>query len=233
MINFGGNILKQYIESIKNCSLFKDLNENEILEITKKSKILTFEKDEIIKQRNDPIDEILILIEGEALGLFVNEEGRVIQIDHMIAPKTLAIATIFASNPKYPVDVVAIKKCKILTLSKDILIHEMMKNEKILKNYLQNVSDTFIFITDRFYEITLKNLIQKVCSYLYDSFKKQNSKTIKLEMSKTELAREFGVTRPALSRVFIELEKKGIIEMEGKNVKIKDLRYIEDYATYF
>jgi DNA-binding FadR family transcriptional regulator len=52
-------------------------------------------------------------------------------------------------------------------------------------------------------------------------------------MSKTELAREFGVTRPALSRVFIELEKKGIIEMEGKNVKIKDLRYIEDYATYF
>jgi len=218
---------------IKKCDIFKDLNENEILEITKKSKILTFEKDEIIKQRNDPIDEILILIEGEALGLFVNEEGRVIQIDHMIAPKTLAIATIFASTPKYPVDVVAIKKCKILTLSKDTLIQKMMKNEKILKNYLQNVSDTFIFITDRFYEITLKNLIQKVCSYLYDSFKKQNSKTIKLEISKTELAREFGVTRPALSRVFIELEKKGIIEMEGRNVKIKDLRYIEDYATYF
>jgi len=225
--------LKKYIPILRQCELFKDIDESEILDIIKDAHIESFEKDETIRFRNDPCDEILILIEGETLGLFINEEGKIIQVDHMFAPKTLAVAVIFSSNPKYPVDVVTVKPSKILKVPKEMFIHKLMKNEKLLRNYLHIVSDAFVFITDRFYEITLKNLVQKVCRYLYTIFQKQNSLIIELEMSKEELSREFGVTRPALSRVFLELEKRGVIETLGRKIKLKNIKYIEDYALFF
>ena len=225
--------MKKYISILKNCKLFKDVEEKDILDMVKNSHVESFEKDTTIRYRNDPCDEILILIEGETLGLFVNDEGKVIQVDHMFAPKTLAAAVIFSSNPKYPVDVVTVRPSKILKISKEIFILKMMENERLLKNYLQVVSDAFVFITDRFYEISLKNLVQKICFYLFELYEKQGTLNILLEMSKEELSRELGVTRPALSRTFIELEKNGIIELKGKFVKIKNLKYIEDYAKFF
>jgi CRP-like cAMP-binding protein len=224
---------ERYLSNLKNCELFKGIEEKEILDIIKNSHIESFEKNKTIRYRNDSCDEILILIKGETLGLFVNEEGKVIQVDHMFAPKTLAAAVIFSSNPKYPVDVVTVKPSKILNISKDIFIKKMMENERLLKNYLQLVSDAFVFITDRFYEISLKNLVQKICSYLFELYEKQGTLNVSLEMTKEELSREFGVTRPALSRTFVELEKNGIIELKGKFVKIKNLKYIEDYAKFF
>jgi len=54
-----------------------------------------------------------------------------------------------------------------------------------------------------------------------------------MDMSKEELSREFGVTRPALSRVFLELEKMGIIEARGRKVKIKNERYMKDHAQLY
>ncbi|SHH44709.1 Crp/Fnr family transcriptional regulator [Thermosipho atlanticus] len=225
--------LIKYVSVIKKCKLFEDIEEKEIFEILKDYQIESYEKDETIRFRNDPCTEVLILIEGETLGLFINEDGKVIQVDHMFAPKTLATAVIFSSNPKFPVDVVTVKPSKILKIPKEKFVRKMMTNEKLLRNYLQLVSDTFVFITDRFYEITLKNLVQKICSYLYELHKAQNSTTVIMNMSKEELAREFGVTRPALSRVFIELEKAGVIEIEGKSIKIKKFKYVKDYALFF
>ncbi|MBO8160704.1 MAG: Crp/Fnr family transcriptional regulator [Thermosipho sp. (in: Bacteria)] len=205
----------------------------EIKEVFKTAKKETYDKNSIVRQRGENCDELLFLVEGETLGLFTNEQGKVLQIDHMIAPKLLASAVIFSKGSKYPVDVVTIKKSTFLSIDKNHFINSMLKHEKLLRNYLKVVSESFIFITDRFYEIAMKNLVQKVCSYLYRLYKDQKSLEVKLNMSKEELAREFGVARPALSRVFIELEKYGIIETNGKMVKLINLQYIKDYAELF
>ncbi|MGC8820684.1 MAG: Crp/Fnr family transcriptional regulator [Fervidobacterium sp.] len=107
-----------------------------------------------------------------------------------------------------------------------------MKSGTLLKNYLRIVSDDFTFITERFYEIAMKNLVQKVCSYLVRLMDTQQSQQVTMDMTKEELARQFGVTRPALSRVFAELEKLGIIETDGKVVKVLKEKYMRDQAEF-
>ncbi len=220
------------LQNLLKCEVFNGLEENFIEEVLKDAKIERYKSKEIVRYRGDSCEEILILIEGEAYGLFTNPEGRVLQIDHMIAPKLLASAVIFSTESKYPVDVETVKESVFLRIDKDKFVKFMMRNEKLLRNYLRYVSDAFIFITDRFYEITMKNLVQKVCSYLVNLVDSQNTNLVIMDMTKEELAREFGVTRPALSRVFIELEKMGAIELEGKKVIVKDEKYLRDYAEF-
>lgn len=226
------NSNSRFIEVLEQCEVFKGVERNCIEQVVRNTKIERYEAKELVRIRGDECNELLFLVEGEAFGLFTNPEGRVLQIDHMFAPKLLAAAVIFSNDAKYPVDVETVKPSVFLTLDKNFFVSLMMKNEKLLRNYLQYVSDAFVFITDRFYEITMKNLVQKVCSYLVRLMDEQGSSIVTMNMSKEELARALGATRPALSRVFIELEKLSIIEMDGKKVRIKNERYIRDYAEF-
>lgn len=227
-----GNSNKEFIEVLEQCEIFKGVERNCIEEVVRNAKIERYKAKELVRMRGDECNELLFLVEGEAFGLFTNPEGRVLQIDHMFAPKLLAAAIIFSADAKYPVDVETVRSSVFLNLDKNFFVSLMMKNERLLRNYLRYVSDAFTFVTDRFYEITMKNLVQKVCSYLIRLMNEQGSSIVTMDMSKEELAREFGATRPALSRVFIELEKLGVIEMDGKKVKIKSERYVRDYAEF-
>ncbi len=224
--------LEKILQSLENCEIFKDISKDFIIEFLKRAKFETYKSKEVVRYRGDDCDEILILVEGEAYGLFTNTEGRVLQIDHMLAPKLLASAVIFSSDSKYPVDVETVRPSVFITIEKDAFVKYLMKNETLLRNYLRYVSNAFIFITDKFYEVAMKNLVQKVCSYLLRLSEEQNSLKITMDMSKEELAREFGVTRPALSRVFIELEKLGIINVNNRIVEIIDGDYIRNFAEF-
>ncbi|WP_448375887.1 Crp/Fnr family transcriptional regulator [Fervidobacterium sp.] len=222
----------QLIELLEKCEIFYGVDKSCIEEVFRHGKVERYESKELVRMRGDECNEMLFLIEGEAFGLFTNTEGRVLQIDHMFAPKLLAAAVIFSSESKYPVDVETVKPSVFLSVDKNSFVLLMMKNERLLRNYLRYVSDAFVFITDKFYEITMKNLVQKVCSYIVKLMDKQNSTAVIMDMSKEELSRELGATRPALSRVFIELEKIGVIEMEGKKINIIDERYVRDYSEF-
>lgn len=224
--------MEKYIETLQKCEVFAGVEKKCIEELMRYAKIQRYDSKELVRSRNDECDEMLFLVEGEAFGLFTNPEGHVLQIDHMFAPKLLAAAVIFSTEAKYPVDVETAQPSVFLSIEKDRFVSYMMKNEQLLRNYLRYVSDAFVFITDRFYEITMKNLVQKVCSYLVRLMEEQKSPVVTLDMTKEELSREFGATRPALSRVFVELEKLGIIEMEGKRVKVNDIDYVQDYAEF-
>jgi CRP-like cAMP-binding protein len=220
------------VDLLQKCEIFNKVDRSFIEEMIRYGKIERYGAKELVRLRGDECGEMLFLVEGEAFGLFTNTEGRVLQIDHMFAPKLLAAAVVFSGEPKYPVDIETVRPSIFLSVDKDFFISLMMKNETLLRNYLRFVSDSFIFITDRFYEITMKNLLQKVCTYIVKLMDEQGSNNVIMDMSKEELSREFGATRPALSRVFIELERLGVIEMDGKRLKVRNDRYLRDYSRF-
>jgi len=220
------------VKRLSQCEIFVNADQSIVSRLVELGSVEFYGPKQIVRYRGDVCNEVLFLVDGETLGLFTNNEGRVLQIDHMLAPKLLASAVIFAQDARYPVDIETVKKSIFLSVDRGKFLDLLMSDRRLLENYLRYISNTFLFLTDRFYEIAMKNLVQKVCSYLFELSRKQNSLLVQLDMSKEEMAREFNVTRPALSRVFIELEKLGIIVMQGRKVEIKNLKYLEDYTSF-
>ncbi|MPN04975.1 hypothetical protein SDC9_152224 [bioreactor metagenome] len=66
-----------------------------------------------------------------------------------------------------------------------------------------------------------KPLRESILEYLYSQSLLQNSKTITLPISKTELANRFRVQRTSVSREFSRLEKDGIIKLFDDTKKIE------------
>jgi Mn-dependent DtxR family transcriptional regulator len=75
----------------------------------------------------------------------------------------------------------------------------------------------------------MKTIRQCIIEFLiYESYS-QNSKTVKLELTKKELAEKFGIQRPSLSREFNKMRRDGLIEYDAHSITIIDM----DSLTYW
>ena len=108
-----------------------------------------------------------------------------------------------------------------LIISKNDFLSLCLQSEKILNNYLHLISDKFVFISKRLNFMSFKNIRGKIANYLL-SLPKQKDGAVIIPHSIEELANFFGVTRPSLSRVLLEMEEQQIIKREQKTVKIMD-----------
>ncbi len=61
-----------------------------------------------------------------------------------------------------------------------------------------------------------------------DQYRKQNSLTLKLNMSRQTLAEIFGIPRPSLSRELINMKNDKLIDVEKNIIIIKDLEALEE-----
>ncbi len=212
------------------CSkLFSGLNEQEIFEELKKISFVqkTFHKDETVFQEGEELLFIGVIIEGSVDVVHVSASGKQYKITTLRQGDTIGEAVLFSSHSQVPATVVAKEETFILFLDKIAITKLVRNNERILRNYLRILSDRILMMDRRLKESVLMNLRQRICNYLLEQYKKTKSLSIELPSSKEDLAELFGVHRPSLSRELIRMRDEGMIDFQGRTIKIQDLEKIE------
>jgi len=90
------------------------------------------------------------------------------------------------------------------------------------QNMLGILANKALSLTQRIRYMAIKGLRAKVCTYLYNLHLEQKSDFVRLPLKKYELAQLFNVERPSLSRTMINLRDEGVIDFDGRTVKICD-----------
>lgn len=88
-------------------------------------------------------------------------------------------------------------------------------------NLLDNEARNNLQMTKKLHIITNTTLRQKIALWLMDNSLDQ--KQVIMDMNREELADYLGVTRPSLSRTMMELQKMGLIKVDGRKVWIMDM----------
>lgn len=180
--------------------------------------VLTFREGEMVRYQGDPIDDILVLLEGSLRTEHVSENGKVLEIDTIRPVQIVASGLVFSRDPVYPVNVIAKEDSKILSIPKEKFLDLLMKDRKLLLFFLEDVSEHFRIVSEKLFFLTTKTLKEKVVHYLVHHMNEDGE--VVLPVSVEELSRIFGCARPALSRVFQDLEKEGFIEKKGRRIRI-------------
>jgi len=211
---------------LTNCPLFKGLEAKEIDEIFNEifSKVRIYNKGDIIAYQDEEVKNFMIVVEGTARGEMVDFSGKTVIIEEIVSPRSLAPAFMFGARNIYPVNIVSQTDTKILQIQKSEFIKMMQLNEKLLVNYLNNVSGRAQFLTQKLKFLSFNSIKGKLAYYILNLAKKGELKYVVLPVSKAKLAELFGVTRPSLGRALREMHNDGIIEVKAKDVKIVDKR---------
>lgn len=203
------------------CPLFKGMSKEEHDAFLERNinEMVKFAKGETVVRQGDTIRAMYLLIDGVVRTQMITREGNILEIDLLEAVIPLASAFMYASNNKFPVDVICMEPCTFLKISKSAWLEEMVNNEKLLMNFLTLNSDMTVFLSKKIQMISLKSLRHKLCVFLLEKTTPEKNYFI-LKRSRTQLAEYFGVQRPSLARTFKELEDEKVITTSGRVVTI-------------
>lgn len=207
---------EKYLKLIKDTDLFLELGIEEFDEVLKKCnyKILNFEKEEYVAFRGDIIDGIYINLEGLLVAEMLKDDGNVKKIEELKKGKIIASAFIFGDKNKFPVDLVAKSKVQVLFIEKEEVITLLKSDSKVLKIFLDEISNKAQFLSKNLWEsLSNKTINQKLAEYI---IKKEKDGIFSFDKSIKELAEYFNVSRLSLSRVIKNFIEDEIIEKIGK-----------------
>lgn len=207
------------------CPLFKGLDNVKLSELFEKitCQIKKYKKDQILVLSEDEIIAQLIILEGSVKGEMPDPSGKSIKIEDIESPRPLAPAFLFGSNNRYPVNLIANNPVTILSIPKDSFVKLLQLNEKILRNYLNIVSNKAQFLSNKIKFLSFQSIKEKFANYILELSKEAGSDSIQLPKSQSELADFFGVTRPSLGRIIRIMHDEKIINAKGKNIQILDI----------
>ena len=215
------------IEILKETVVFNGIDEKIIKNILEKAKydIKKYSPDESIAFRGDEVKGLYIILKGTLTTEMLTEEGNVIKIEELVPSDVIASAFIFGKKNSFPVDLIAKNEAEILFIERKEFLKILFSQEKILENFLNEISNKAQLLTTKIWNsFNNKTIKKKFCDYV----KKNQKNNLFSIQNLGALAEYFGVERPSLSRVLSDLVKDEKLERIGRNkYKILDKDFFE------
>lgn len=210
-------------ELLSRAPLFKGVSINEIGNILSQTphRMKKFGAGSLIAQSGETVDKLMVVVRGTVKGEMVDYAGRVIKIEDIPAPGALASAFIFGGRNRFPVNVVAVSETELLLVEKRDFLRLMTKNDSILINFLDMISNRSQFLSEKIKFLNFKTIKGKLAHMIIQKAGSEG-KIINLEMTQNDLAEFFGVARPSVARALGEMEDEGFIRCSNREIAILD-----------
>ncbi|NLA15334.1 MAG: Crp/Fnr family transcriptional regulator [Bacteroidales bacterium] len=204
------------MKKLYSAALFEGLD-NEFIDLLldNKYRIRSYAVGEVVALQGDVYKSLLIVEEGLLKAEMIDMEGTKMVVEEIAAFRAVAPAFLFAKNNNLPVSIFAIKPSVIVSISKMHLVEMMQKNQRVLENYLREISDRSRFLSERLRLMTFGTIKSKLMNYFISLTKDHNCEPFTIPHTHQELADMFGVTRPALTRAIKQLEESSLISRTG------------------
>lgn len=225
--------MKEIAQKLKNTKLFIGLNEEEILSCLQSPDFIIeeYEKDEIVFHVGDKAVYINILVEGVVNVCRDSMDGkRSIVAIFTAAGSIFGEVFLFLDDQGYEHYAKAASKVKILKITKDYLFENSKEGKDHHKIFLRNMLSDLAFknyyLNRKVQILSCSSLRQKIAMFLIQNTEK-NKKCVPI-LGREEMADLLNTARPSLSRELMKMQEEGIIEIDKKQIFIKDIKALEN-----
>lgn len=218
--------LDDIIKAVLNTDLFRDVDPSALntyfksLDPVRKN----YHKGSVIHFQNEKCNGIDLIIEGDVEIIRINEDGSYLTMSKLFARDSLGANAIFSTSGSYPFTAVAASNVEIINIPEKIIRDLCIEDSRFVFRLIRMISDRSDSFTGWISGISRKTIKQNIKDYLILLSETQMNDQVVLDCSKTELAAKFGVNRSSLGRIFTQLQREGSIEMEGRRIRLINLK---------
>ncbi|MBP8781826.1 MAG: Crp/Fnr family transcriptional regulator [Paludibacteraceae bacterium] len=180
-----------------------------------------YPKNELVFRQNDICDSLYLLSKGSVKTEMITENGNLLGIEIIHAPRPLAPAFLFSEDNRFPVDVTSITDIEIIKIPKKEVVRLMSLQPDFMHQFISHNSNRTQFLTHRLQLLTIKTIKGKIAYFLLEQMQEYGNPFM-LERNQTELADFFNIPRPSLARSLSELVQENAIRIERKRITILD-----------
>ena len=222
------------IQALSKSALCKEFAQDELLSLLEENntEIKKYEKGSFVFEEGDVPDRLYVLIYGLVEVSKLTFSGKKILITTIENPGDMfAEVYMFMGKSKYDMSAQTGEESLILSISSEffenISYNTALAAEKIRKNLMSIFAMKAYNLSGKVRLLGCGSIREKISLYLIEN--QTPSGEIAKNPSREELADYLNVTRPSLSRELGNMEKEGIIRLDGRKIVIVSQEKLEEY----
>jgi len=214
---------------LKNSRLFTGLDDSELNKVAAIVELKKADKNRILFFEGDEANGFYLLLEGKVKIYKASPDGKE-QILHMISPgQVFAEAAIFHGN-RFPANCMAADDSLVAFIPKNEFISLIENSPQISLKIIASLSAFVREFTVMVENLSLKEVPSRIATYLLQLAEDNDSETVMLQITKSELAKQLGTLSETLSRGLRKLIDSRIIQVDGNKITILDRDHLTDIA---
>lgn len=231
--------MKQYLSAKEKLfktpdSMFMKLTQEEKRFLLDNTDCKSYKKNEIIFQENTKPSGLICLVEGKAK-IFKEGVGNRDQIIRLSKPGGFIGYRALFAEQNYSASAVAIENCITCTIERNALFYVMKKNMDFTFAILKSLATELGVSNMRTVSLTQKHIRGRLAEsllFLIDHYGfYEDGKTIKALLSREDLASLSNMTTSNAIRTLSAFAQEGVISVEGRRIKIIDLKMLQKISN--
>ncbi|MGJ8760080.1 MAG: response regulator [Polaribacter sp.] len=190
----------------------------------------TFLKDASIYKEGNNSNYIYLINKGLIKCHKLDEQGKQLTTA-LYKEDDLFGYTSFSQNLAYQESATAIQKTELVGLSKKTLTGVLNKNHKVTLELIELLTEDLAVVKDQLLQMAYSSVSKKTAKTILMFAEKLNRKPEdQIKISRNDLASVAGIATETLIRTMSSFKKQGLIEIEGRTIRILDLEKLKEIS---
>jgi CRP-like cAMP-binding protein len=220
---------------LANLPMFSEMSAAELDRIAAGTLTVHAAKGETIVHTGDPCTGFHVVVYGQVKLGFASPQG-VEKVVEIVRPgQTFGEALMFLDKP-YIVYAQALGDSMLLHVSKQTVLDELSRDPLFARRMLSGLSRRLHGLVRDVEAYTLRSGAERVIGYLLAEMPETPVEDGKVEVNltpgKSVIASRLNMTPEHFSRILHELAESGLIEVDGRTVRVLDLERLRGGGTY-
>ena len=209
---------------VREFSSLKALTKDELLHMADCKTSYTIKKGEPIFEEGESINGVFCVKDGVCKLSKLSSNGKD-QIVKLVKPGELLGQRSLISEEPTNLSAVALEDMQVCFIPKSEIMSFFNKNNNFSMNMMRTICGDLREADDHMVNMaqkTVKERLAETLLYLQDTFGKNEDDTLKIQLTRDELASMIGTATESCIRLLSDFNKSGLIELKGKKIILKD-----------
>lgn len=205
-------------------SSLKALNKDELLKMAGCKASYTIKKGEPIFEEGESVNGIYCIKDGVCKLSKLSANGKD-QIVKLVKPGELLGQRSMISDEPANLTAVALEDMEVCFIPKKEVLQFFNNNNQFSMNVMKTICGDLKEADDHMVSMaqkTVKERLAETLIYLEETFGKNTDGSLRIQLSREELAGMIGTATESCIRLLSEFNKNGLIELNGKRISLLD-----------
>lgn len=217
---------------VREFSSLKALNKDELMKIAECKTSKTIKKGETIFAEGENVNGIFCVKDGICKMTKLSPNGKD-QIVKLVAKGELLGQRSMISDEPANLSAIALEDMQVCFIPKTEILGFFDKNNQFSMNVMKTICGDLKLADDHMVNMAQKSVKERLAEtliYLHETFGTNTDKTLKVQLSRDELASMIGTATESCIRLLSDFNKLGLIELVGKKIVLKDIQKLKKLA---
>ncbi len=213
-------------------SSLKALSKDELLKISDCKTSLIVKKGDVIFEEGENVNGIYCIKDGicKLTKLSANGKDHIVKL---VSKGELLGQRSMISDEPVNLSAVALEDMEVCFIPKTEVMGFFDKNNQFSMNVMRSICGDLKEADDHMVNLaqkTVKERLAETLLYLSDTFGKNEDNSLKVQLSRDELASMIGTATESCIRLLSDFKKLDLIELNGKKIILKDINKLKKMA---